>query len=215
MHTGRLLFAQLLDFIPRHEFNRCVRQYHGNRRVRSFTCWDQFLCMAFAQLTGRESLRDIETCLRAMHSKLYHAGIRGNVSRSTLADANETRDWRIYADFAHTLIATARTLYAREEFGVQLAHTAYVFDSTTIDLCLALFPWAHFRRHKGAVKLHTLLDLHGAAPLAASKGAANAPLARSLDEEWDEAAVEFGPGAAAHGAQQSRPQFIRFVPKNP
>ena len=164
MHTGRLLFAQLLDFIPRHEFNRCVRQYHGNRRVRSFTCWDQFLCMAFAQLTGRESLRDIETCLRAMHSKLYHAGIRGNVSRSTLADANETRDWRIYADFAHTLIATARTLYAREEFGVQLAHTAYVFDSTTIDLCLALFPWAHFRRHKGAVKLHTLLDLHGGIP---------------------------------------------------
>ncbi|GMV92868.1 MAG: IS4 family transposase [Candidatus Hydrogenedentota bacterium] len=120
--------------------------------------------MVFAQLTGRESLRDIETCLRAMHPKLYHAGIRGHVSRSTLADANETRDWRIYADFAQTLITTARTLYAREEFGVQLAHTAYVFDSTTIDLCLALFPWAHFRRHKGAVKLHTLLDLHGGIP---------------------------------------------------
>ncbi len=164
MHNGRILFSQLLDFIPRHEFNRCVQRYRGNHRIRSFSCWDQFLCMAFAQLTGRESLRDIETCLRAMQPKLYHAGIRGYVSRSTLADANETRDWRIYADFARTLIQTARILYAREEFGVELAHTAYVFDSTTIDLCLALFPWAHFRRHKGAVKVHTLLDLHGGIP---------------------------------------------------
>lgn len=164
MHTGRILFAQLLDFVPQHEFNRCVRRYRGNHRVRSFSCWDQFLCMAFAQLTGRESLRDIETCLRALHPKLYHAGIRGRVSRSTMADANETRDWRIYADFAQVLIGTARELYAREEFGVQLAQTAYVFDSTTIDLCLSLFPWAHFRRHKGAVKLHTLLDLHGGIP---------------------------------------------------
>ena len=164
MHTGRIVFAQLLDFIPRHEFNRCVCRYRGNHRSRSFSCWDQFLCMAFAQLTGRESLRDIETCLRALHPKLYHAGIRGRVARSTLADANETRDWRIYADFAHVLIATARSLYAHDALGVHLAQTAYAFDSTTIDLCLALFPWAHFRRHKAAVKLHTLIDLRGNIP---------------------------------------------------
>jgi hypothetical protein len=164
MHTGRILFSQLLDFIPRHEFNCCVRRYHGNRRIRTFSCWDQFLCMAFAQLTGRESLRDIETCLRALHPKLYHAGIRGRVARSTMADANEIRDWRIYADFAQILIGSARTLYAHDEFGVHLAQTAYAFDSTTIDLCLALFPWARFRRRKGAVKLHTLIDLRGNIP---------------------------------------------------
>lgn len=164
MHTGRLLFAQLLDFVPRHEFNRCVRRYRGNHRIRTFSCWDQFLCMMFAQLTGRESLRDIETCLRALYSKRYHAGIRGHVARSTLADANETRNWQIYADFAQVLIGRARILYAHEEFGVHLDQTAYVFDSTTIDLCLELFPWAHFRRHKGAVKLHTLIDLSGNIP---------------------------------------------------
>lgn len=164
MHEGRIIFAQWMEFIPRHEFTRCVRRYRGNRRVRSFSCWDQFLCMAFAQLTGRDSLRDIETCLRAMQSKLYHAGIRGPIARSTLADANETRDWRIYADFAQVLIATTRRLYAHEEFGVQLDQTAYAFDSTTIDLCLALFPWARFRRHKGAVKVHTMIDLRGNIP---------------------------------------------------
>ena len=164
MNAGRIIFAQLLDFIPTHEFNRCVRRYDGNHRIRSFSCWDQFLCMAFAQLTGRESLRDIETCLRALRTKLYHAGIRGRVARSTLADANETRDWRIYADFAHVLIGIARRLYAHDEFGVHLDQTAYAFDSTTIDLCLALFPWARFRRHKGAVKLHTLIDLRGNIP---------------------------------------------------
>jgi len=164
MHTGRILFAQLLDFIPRHEFNRCVRRYRGNHRIRTFSCWDQFLCMAFAQLTGRESLRDIETCLRVLHPKLYHAGIGSRVARSTMADANEMRDWRIYADFAQILIGTARTLYAHEEFGIHLDQTAYAFDSTTIDLCLALFPWARFRRHKGGVKLHTLIDLRGSIP---------------------------------------------------
>jgi len=164
MHTGRILFAQLLDFVPQHEFNRCVRRYRGNHRIRAFSCWDQFLCMAFAQLTGRESLRDIETCLRALHPKLYHAGIRARVARSTIADANEMRDWRIYADFAQTLIGAARKLYAHEEFGIHLDQTAYAFDSTTIDLCLALFPWARFRRHKGAVKLHTLTDLRGSIP---------------------------------------------------
>jgi hypothetical protein len=164
MHSGRIVFSQLMDFLPKHEFNKCVRRYRGHYRLRTFSCFDQFLCMAFAQLTYRESLRDIETCLRAMHPKLYHAGIRGNVSRSTLADANEKRDWRIYADFAHVLIRTARQLYANEDFGLQLEQATYILDSTTIDLCLSLFPWAHFRKRKGAIKLHTLMDLRGAIP---------------------------------------------------
>ena len=164
MHTGRIIFSQLMDFIPRHEFNKCVRRYRGEHRVRTFSCFDQLLCMAFAQLTYRESLRDIETCLRTMQSKLYHAGIRGNVSRSTLADANEKRDWRIYADFAHVLIRMARKLYAKDDFGLELEQTTYALDSTTIDLCLSLFPWARFRKHKGAIKLHTLMDLRGNIP---------------------------------------------------
>jgi len=164
MHTGRIIFAQLMDWLPRYEFTKCVRRHRGHYRVRTFSCLDQFLCMAFAQLTFRESLRDIETCLRALQPKLYHAGLRGPVARSTLADANETRDWRIYADFAQVLIHRARTLYVDEPLGVELAETAYAFDATTIDLCLALFPWARFRRHKGAIKLHTLLDLRGSIP---------------------------------------------------
>jgi transposase len=164
MHSGRLIFAQLLDFLPRYEFNKCVDRFHGNRRVRSFSCWDQFLVMAFAQLTYRESLRDIEACLRAFPAQLYHGGIRGKVSRSTLADANENRPWRIWADFASVLIARARRLYADQKLAAQLKATAYVFDTTTIDLCLSLFPWAQFRRHKSAVKLHTLLDLRGNIP---------------------------------------------------
>ncbi len=164
MHIGRLLFAQLMDFLPLPEFRRCVARYRGEYKVRGFSCLDQFLCLAFAQLTYRESLRDIETCLRAMQPKLYHLGIRGRVARSTLADANETRDWRIYGDFAQTLIARARALYCDEPFAVELAQTAYAFDATTIDLCLALFPWARFRCHKAAVKLHTLLDLRGPIP---------------------------------------------------
>ena len=159
-----LIFAQLMDFIPRHDFDRCVRRYGGDRRPRGFSCRDQFLCLAFAQLTGRESLRDIETCLRAFEPKLYHAGFRGQVSRSTLADANRAHDWRIFADFAQVLIGRARKLYLDEPLGVELEHTAYALDSTTIDLCLSLFPWARFRRHKGAVKLHTLLDLRGNIP---------------------------------------------------
>jgi transposase len=164
MYSGEVVFAQLMEFLPRHEFNRCVRRYRGDYRVREFSCRDQFLCMAFAQLTYRESLRDIETCLRAMRPKLYHAGFRGRVARSTLANANEHRDWRIYADFAQVLIGMARKLYANDEFGVSLKQTAYAFDSTTIDLCLSLFPWARFRRHKGAVKLHTLINLRGNIP---------------------------------------------------
>jgi hypothetical protein len=153
-----------MDFLPLAAFRACVARYQGEYKVRGFSCLDQFLCLAFAQLTYRESLRDIETCLRAMQPKLYHMGIRGRVARSTLADANETRDWRIYADFAQVLIAIAKPLYATEPFGVDLAATVYAFDSTTIDLCLALFPWARFRQTKGAIKLHTLLDLRGNIP---------------------------------------------------
>jgi hypothetical protein len=164
MPTGRTVFAQLMDLIPRRAFERCVARYPSQRRLRTFTCYDQFLCLAFAQLTYRESLRDIETCLRALQPKLYHAGLRGRVSRSTLADANETRDWRIYGDFAQLLIQRARHLYRNEPFAVEVAQTAYAFDATTIDLCLALFPWARFRRTKAAVKLHTLLDLRGPIP---------------------------------------------------
>ena len=145
MHSGRLIFAQLMDFLPLAEFRRGVARYQGEYKVRGFSCLDQFLCLAFAQLTYRESLRDIETCLRAMQPKLYHMGIRGRVARSTLADANETRDWRLYADFAQTLIPQARTLYGAEPLGVALAETVYAFDATTIDLCLALFPWVRFR----------------------------------------------------------------------
>jgi hypothetical protein len=164
MFSGQLIFAQLMDFLPRHEFDACVRRYHGNYRTRGFSCRDQFLCMAFAQLTFRESLRDIETCLRSVQPKLYHAGFRGRIARSTLGDANRLRDWRMYADFAQVLIARARGLYVDERFGVELGHAAYALDATTIDLCLTLFPWAPFRRHKAAVKLHTLLDLRGNIP---------------------------------------------------
>src|SRR4030042_2158531 len=164
MHSGRIIFSQLMSFFPRHEFNKCVQRYQGEHRIRTFSCFDQFLCMAFAQLTYRESLRDIEICLRAMQPKLYHAGIRGKVSRSTLADANEKRDWRIYADFAHVLIGMARELYVDEDFGLQITEAAYALDSTTIDLCLSLFPWASFRQHEGAIKLHTEMDLRGSIP---------------------------------------------------
>jgi hypothetical protein len=160
----RTVFSQLLDFLPRHEFNKCVHRYRGNYRIRDFSCLDQFLCLAFAQLTGRESLRDIETCLRAMQPKLYHCGFRGAIARSTLADANETRDWRIYADFAKVLIQRARQIYATEDFGVALAQTAYALDTTTIELGLSLFPWARYKHQQGAVRLHTQLDLRGNLP---------------------------------------------------
>ncbi|MBM3205959.1 IS4 family transposase, partial [Candidatus Shapirobacteria bacterium] len=164
MNTGKILFAQVMDFICRYEFQKCVNQYHGNHKIKSFSCWDQFLCMAFAQLTYRESLRDIETCLRVMTSKLYHMGFRGRIARNTLANANTVRDWRIYADFAQILIQEAKGLYAGEDFGLELDNTVYALDSTVIDLCLALFPWARFRKTKAAVKLHTLLDLRGNIP---------------------------------------------------
>jgi hypothetical protein len=164
METGRTVFAQLIDFLPRYDFQQCVQRYRGNYKIKTFSCWDQFLCMAFAQLTYRESLRDIEACLRSAQHKLYHMGFRGKVSRNTLAHANEIRDWRIYADFAQILIARARHLYGNDSFGVELKQMVYALDSTTIDLCLSLFPWAKFRKHKAAVKLHTLLDLHGNIP---------------------------------------------------
>ena len=164
MLSGRMVFSQLMDFLPRQEFRDCVKRYDGDQRLREFSCRDQFLCLAFAQLTYRESLRDIETCLRSLGPKLYHAGFRSSISRSTLADANRVHDWRIYADFAQVLITRARQLYASEAFSLALEKTVYALDSTTIDLCLSLFPWAKFRRHKGAVKLHTLLDLRGNIP---------------------------------------------------
>jgi hypothetical protein len=164
MYFGQLIFSQLFEFLPRREFNKCVMRYRGNRRARRFRCWDQFMVMAFAQLTFRESLRDIETCLRAVPQKLYHAGLKGSVARSTLAEANESRDWRIWADFAAVLIAEARGLHADDTFGFKLKANVYVFDTTTIDLCLTLFPWAQFRKAKSAVKMHTLLDLRGNIP---------------------------------------------------
>jgi hypothetical protein len=164
MHTGRTVFSQLMDFFPLPEFRRCVERYRGEYKIQSFSCLDQFLALAFAQLTYRESLRDIETCLRSMHPRLYHMGFRGEVSRSTLAKANEQRDWRIYADVAQVLIRQARQLYAHEEMDVKLEETVYAFDSTTIDLCLSLFPWAPYERSKAAVKMHTLLDVRGAIP---------------------------------------------------
>jgi hypothetical protein len=151
MHTGQTVFSQLIDFLPEYQFRTCVERYHGNRGLKGFSCWNHFLCMSFAQLTYRESLRDIEACLRSLKSKLYHNGIHCKVSRSTIAYANENRDWRIYADFAYILINEAKKLYINDKFEVELDETVYAFDSTTIDLCLSLFPWAKFRKHKGAV----------------------------------------------------------------
>ena len=164
MNLGQTVFSQLMEHLPHKEFQKCVARYSGDYSLKSFSCWDQYLAMAFAQLTYRESLRDIEACLRSMQGKLYHLGFRGKVARSTLADANESHDWRIFADFAQLLIRVARPLYAHDPIGVELNQSLYALDSTTIDLCLSLFPWAKFRKHKAAVKMHTLLDLHGNIP---------------------------------------------------
>jgi transposase len=164
MNTGKTVFAQLIDFLPLYEFRKCVERYNGNHSMKTFSCLDQYLSMAFAQLTYRDSLRDIEVCLHTMQKKLYHTGIRSKISRSTLAYANETKDWRIYCDFAHVLINEAQNLYAKEPFGLELNETVYALDSSTIDLCLSLFPWARFRRTKAAIKLHTLLNLRGNIP---------------------------------------------------
>lgn len=164
MNTGTTLLAQVMEFIPRYDFRQCVKRYHGDYKVKKFSCWDQFLSMSFAQLTYRESLRDIETCLRAVRSKLHNAGLQGGIARNTLANANSVRDWRIYGDFAQVLIQEARKLYAGEDFGIELDNTVYALDSTVIDLCMTLFPWARFRKTKAAIKLHTLLDLRGNIP---------------------------------------------------
>jgi hypothetical protein len=164
MNTQPSVFAQIMSFLPLDEFRKCVRRYQGDYRIRRFSCLDQFFCLAFAQLTYRESLRDIVSCLQTMRSRLYHMGIRGRVSRNNLAHANETRDWRIYADFAGVLIAEARRLYGDEDIGLDLQNAVYAFDSTTINVCLSLFPWARFQKRQGAIKLHTLLDLRGSIP---------------------------------------------------
>jgi len=164
MYTDSLIFSQVMEHLPMHTFRRCVQRYRGNHEIKSFSCVDQYRCMAFAQLTYRESLRDIEVCLRAQQSKLYHMGIRGGMSRNTLSNANKTRDWRIYADFAQALIHLARKLSMDDDFGVELNNTVYALDATTIDLCLSVFPWAHFRSTMNAVKLHTLMDLRGNIP---------------------------------------------------
>lgn len=189
MNTGRTVFSQLMDFFPRYEFQVCVNRYRGDRYVKNFSCSDQFLCLAFAQLTYRESLRDIEACLRAQRSKLYHMGFRGHVSRTTLADANENRDWRIFRDFAQGLIQTARQLYRDDPLGIDFANSVYAFDSTTIDLCLTLFPWAQFRQRKSAVKLHTLLEVRGSIPINVYVTGAQIHDVNLLDE------VIFEPGA--------------------
>lgn len=164
MNQGQTIFSQIMDYIPKYSFDSCVKKYRGNYKIQSFTCWEQFLAMTFAQLTYRESLRDIEACLRAMQNKLYHIGIRSKISRSTLADANQNRDWRIYADFAYILIDQAKELYRDDKFFKELDETIYALDSTTIDLCLSLFPWAKFRKTKGAIKIHTLLNLQNNIP---------------------------------------------------
>jgi hypothetical protein len=182
MYAGKLVFAQLTDLIHPEQFRRCVRRYKGDYKVKTFSCWNQFLCMAFGQLTFRESLRDVETCLRSRQDQLYHLGIRGEVSHSTLADANRERDWRIYYDLAQLLIRRARTLYANQPIGLELNETVYALDSTTIDLCLNLFPWARFRRTKAAIKLHTLLDLRGSIPTFISISQGKQADVRVLDE---------------------------------
>jgi hypothetical protein len=182
MYAGKLVFAQLTDLIHPEQFRRCVRRYKGDYKMKTFSCWSQFLCMAFGQLTFRESLRDVETCLRSRHDQLYHLGIRGEVSRSVLADANRERHWRIYHDLAQLLIRRARALYAKEPLAMELNETVYALDSTTIDLCLNLFPWARFRRAKGAIKLHTLLDLRGSIPTFISISQGKQADVRVLDE---------------------------------
>ena len=164
MNQGQIVFSQIMDFLPIYEFRKCVRRYNGDYRVKNFTCWNQFLCLAFAQLTYRESLRDIESCLNSMSNRLYHMGFKGKITRTTLADANENRPWHIYADFAQILINRARKLYQDDELSMDLEQTVYALDSTVIDLCLSMFPWAHYRKAKGAVKMHTLLDLRGNIP---------------------------------------------------
>lgn len=182
MNSGKTVFRQLLETLPRHEFNVCVRRYRGEYRAKTFSTFDQFLCLAYAQLTGRESLRDIETCLNSQREKLYHVGFRGSVSRATLADANERRDYRIFQDFGHVLIGIAQRLYQNEPLAIELKQPLYAFDSSTIDLCLSLFPWAEFRKTKAAVKMHTLIDLRGSIPTFVAITTGKVHDVRMLDE---------------------------------
>ena len=182
MNSGQTVFRQLLQYLPRHEFNVCVRRYRGEHWAKSFSTFDQFLCLAYAQLSGRESLRDIETCLNSHRDKLYHVGFRGAVSRTTLADANERRDWRIFQDFGHVLISVAQRLYQDEPLAIELKQPLFAFDSTTIDLCLSLFPWAEFRKTKAAVKMHTLIDLRGSIPTFVAVTTGKVHDVRMLDE---------------------------------
>ena len=210
VNLGQTVFSQLLNFLPDREFRRCVLRYDGNARPRGFSCWDQYLAMAFAQLTYRDGLRDIEACLRSFGSKLYHMGFHGRISRATLADANETHDWRIFADFAQVLISIARPMYAGDLIGVDLDATLYALDSTTIDLCLTLFPWAEFRKHKAAVKMHTLLDLHGNIPTFISITEGKVHDVNVLDEILPEAGAFYVMDARLLGFQASlrlRTQF--------
>lgn len=220
MNVGRTVFAQVMEYFPSFQFHQCVDRYNGNYKVITFTCMDQFLCMAFAQLTYRESLRDIEACLRVAKPKLYHMGIRSNVSRNTLANANENRDWRIYADFAQVLIKIARELYANDDFGLELKQAVYAFDSTTIDLCLSVFPWAKFRKNKAAVKLHTLLDLRGNIPVVISITNGKVHDVNALDDLvfepgaiyiFDKAYVDF---ARLYRIHQSRAFFVTRAKSN-
>ena len=199
MYSGRLVFSQVMDHLPMKAFRKCVQRYQGNRHIQSFTCLDQFLCMAFAQLTFRESLRDIEACLRAHQDKLYHMGIRGGMSRNTLANANQRRDWRIYAELAQAMIRIARPLYADEDLGLELDNTAYALDASTIDLCLSVFPWALFRSTKSAVKLHTLLDLRVQVDQAAS---AHQVVLRHVGERGQDSDMDCGDGVCAGGGAQ-------------
>jgi transposase len=220
MNVGQTVFAQLMDCVPAYQFRKCVARYRGDYKVQAFSCWNQYLCMAFAQLTYRESLRDIEVCLRSVPIKLYHLGIRGGVARNTLAHANAVRDWRIYADFAQVLIGHARVLYAGEELAVRLGQTVYALDSTTIDLCLALFPWAKFRRHKAAVKLHTLFDVRASVPTLVIVTHGKVHDVRILDElvfeagglyVMDRGYLDF---ARLHRIQQAGAFFVTRAKKN-
>lgn len=220
MRSGRIVFAQLMDTLPKYEFKKCVQRYQGDHHVRSLSCYEQFLVLAYAQLMGKESLRDIETCLRAVPDKLYHCGFRSDAARSTLADANEARDWRIFADFAGVLIGQAVEVYADDAFGVQLQQTAYALDSTTISLCLSLFPWAHYRRGQAGVKLHTLLALHGNIPTVVIVTPASVADVTVLDELVIEAGAfyimdrGYPDFARFHHIHQSQAFFVTRAKKN-
>jgi hypothetical protein len=218
MHSGQTVFKQLLQHLPRYEFNICVNRYCGEHWAKTFSTYDQFLCLAYAQMAGRESLRDIETCLNSHQEKLYHIGFRGAVSRTTLADANERRDWPIFQDVGHVLIRTAQLLYQSDVLAIELKQPLYAFDSTTIDLCLSLFPWVEFRKTKAAVKMHTLIDLRGPIPVwvAITTGKVHdvkmldaMPVAKEAFYTMDKGYVDF----ACFMASTNRERSLSYVPR--